>query len=161
MYKKHRKYLDCSGGLIGIWTLKQKSPKAAAAGHEHFSPYQRPERDYYHTALLPCDAFLAAFKDPLAFATMLEDKARNVMVEWPVLNYGLEPLNRVMAERYFTLYENFFKGAHNRLEKMEYEMQISTFGYTAAAKTVTTPEPIQMRDLKASLEPAKVGGRMI
>lgn len=156
LFKRNRRYVDYTSGLIGIWTLK---PKAQQQPEGFFnSKYLRPgaaaaatERDYFHSALLPCKPFLSAFKDPLIFASMLQTKAENVVAEWPVLNRGLAPLDRIMAERSFTLYKNTYRSDRNNVDIAEYEMQISSFGYTALAQRVPVPEPLQLRDLKASI----------
>ena len=141
--------MDYSSGLVGVYTLK---PKENTRMDNRFSKYPRDEnRDYYHAALLPCDPFLKAFERPGAFADLLETKASNVVVEWPVLNYGVAPESRIMAERYFTLYRNTYQGDRGSAASAIYEMQISSYGYTMAAQRVPVPEPLRLRDLKASL----------
>ena len=152
LHKRNRRYIDYSSGLVELSTLKPRPPPKQP-GKDLFSNslYQRPEKDYFYVALIPADAFLEAFKDPVAFAGLLEERGEHVVQEWPVLNRGKAPLDRVMAERSFVLHEHHFRGERNSIEVSQYTIQLSTFGYTAAAKQVPTPEPIQMRDLKASL----------
>lgn len=157
LWQKYRKFVPYSSGYVALWTLK---PKQAQNDQEVFGGYgggdyaQREQKDFFHTALLPCDTFLKSFGDSKAFASRLEDRARNVLVEWAVINHGLAPKNRVMSERYYTMYAHNFAGEHKKLsERAEYEMQISSYGYTAAARKVDVPDPIQMRDLKASVLP--------
>ena len=152
LLKRNKRYVDYSSGYVGVFTPKPKEAPLPESKFTFSSSYQQKEnRDFFHCALLPCDTFLTAFQQPKQFADLLQVRAQNVLVEWPVINHGLAPENRVMAERYFSMYQNVFRGARNNAEQSIYEMQISSYGYTKAARKVPIPEPLQMRDLKASV----------
>lgn len=148
--KRNRRFCDYTSGLVGVYTLRPKAtPGAAASGYGyHARQPEREEKDFYHSALIPCSAFLQAFEDPVRFSTVLKSKGESVLAEWPILNKGLSPPDRVMSERYFTLYQHTFQGDRFNVDIAEYEMQISTWSYTKKAQLVPTPEPLSLMDLK-------------
>jgi hypothetical protein len=160
--KTNRQYLDYgSAGYVGISMKKPKStwkPNSSSGGANKMVFQRRydgisqteEEKDYHYAALLPSERFLQLFGDPVAFSQRLEQGAEDVMEEWERVNRVLVPTDRTQAERYYPLHEHSFRGQRNTPEKSVYELQISTFGYTEQSRRVDYPDPIEMRDLKAS-----------
>ena len=154
--------MNFSSGLIGLQFEAQKKPgekegqKAAAAAYvPSFDVSERKEvaktAPHLYVAVIPCDPFLNGFKDEIAFAHILEQKGKLLVEEWPLVNKGVvDKEKRIMVERQFTLLRNSYPAMRGGLEYAEYEMQLSSWGYTQKARAVDHPEELTLKDIKAS-----------
>ena len=108
----------------------------------------KPHTAKAFVAALPCDPFLRAFLDESAFASTLNDKAKALAKEWQDVNKGVKASQRTMVERHYTLLQTCYNGMRGELETAEYEMQLSTWGFTKKARLVDECDPIGIKDIK-------------
>lgn len=154
MRRRNSRCIDYTGlGYIGISTRKPKAaPEELDVNTQHQSgafPPRKPEADFDFVAVLPVGPFLALMKEPIVFASLLQEKALEVMDQWRTTNSGRLPHNRVIVERSFTIFRYSFKDGKGVMQHSQYDMSLSTFYYTLNARKVETPEPLVLRDVKA------------
>jgi hypothetical protein len=155
MRKRTSRVLSFDGlGYIVASTLRPKSANYVPRHRQHQELVEGqaglPEPDFDHVAVVPVAPFLAVKKDPIAFAGLLEQKARELIAEWVQLNTGLNPKDRVLAERSFILHKHTYN-VRGVLEHTQIEYQFSLFGYTLDSQKVEALEPPEIRNIKASL----------
>ena len=128
------------------WKPRSGNKSFKSAVNEH-----GVEKDYFYTCLFPVAPFLNIFGgNPVGFSNRLERDAEGLMEEWASINRESLPFDRTPTERSYPLHGHSFRGENNICERSVYEMQISTYGYTEKARKVEYPEPLLLRDLKAS-----------
>jgi hypothetical protein len=156
MRKRTSRVLSFDGlGYIVASTLRPKSANYVPRNrHQHHPDLVEgqaglPEPDFDHVAVVPVAPFLAVKKDPTAFAGIMEQKAQELIAEWVKRNTGLNPKDRVIAERSFVLHKHTYN-VRGVLEHTQIEYQLSLFGYTLDSQKVEALVPPEIRNIKAS-----------
>jgi len=116
-----------------------------------FSPHLTSLAPVCHVIVLPLGVFLDVFSDPKKLEQGLHRHCKDVLEEWEALNAEADSLGqRTNVERVFTLHRHEWKVGYGPSHFSEFEMQINSWGFTAANNNTADPPPIEQKDLKVS-----------
>jgi hypothetical protein len=100
-------------------------------------------------AIFDLDSFISSFVQHDELANFLEAKCAEVMAEWRADNAGKEKMgSRVPIERVFSFAKYSWEGKTKKKEESEYDIQLSTYGFTAANQHKDVPEQMGLNHIK-------------
>jgi hypothetical protein len=139
---KNRRSLNYASGLVYF------STQGAASTNKY-------KKNQEYVALLPRDKFLDVFQYPSAalLAGRFETRARELVKEWNQTNlrpgmYG----RRYPVQKVFTLFSHQWRSKvhFGVTERAGYELGLNTYGFTQQQLHAEFPEPVALKDIKAS-----------
>jgi hypothetical protein len=134
-------------GSLGLAVFQTTAP----ARPKRPSDRKSGDRDTFDAvAVFDLEAFLNTFLQPDELANFLESKCNEVMTEWKQDNQAKDKMGcRVPIERVFSFAKYAWEGKSKK-EESEYDLQLSTYGFTAANQQRDVPEQMGLNNIKVT-----------
>jgi hypothetical protein len=135
-------------GSLGLAVFQTTAP----ARPKRPSDRKSGDKDTFDAvAIFDLEAFIHTFLQHDELATFLEGKCTEVMAEWKLDNQAKEKMGcRVPIERVYSFAKYAWEGKSKKKEESEYDLQLSTYGFTAANQQRDVPEQMGLNHIKVT-----------